>query len=70
MYWAKILMDNDNKLTSVIYCYFYKCYVDSPPPPFTKSISVFSIMPKIIRAINDVMYSFIMFNICCDEGKV
>ena len=26
MYWAKILMGNDNKLTSVFYRFFYKCY--------------------------------------------
>ena len=28
MYWAKILMGNDNKLTSVFYRYFYKCYTE------------------------------------------
>ena len=28
MNWAKILIDTDNKLTSAIYRYFYKCYID------------------------------------------
>ena len=54
MYWAKILMGIDNKLTSVIYRYFYKCYTDGsflhPLGQSSMGIGyVFSMVVGIIR---------------------